>query len=1259
MSRSRRFAGRQIDLEFARRAAPPLAFKHDEELPITAHRADFLAALQAHPVVIVAGDTGSGKSTQLPQYCLEAGRGLDGIIAHTQPRRIAARALAARITAELSLPLGQTVGFRVRFADRISDATRLVLLTDGLLLSELHADPLLRRYDTVIVDEAHERSLNVDLLLGVLKRLLTRRTDLKVIVTSATLDVERMARFFGDAPVIRVSGRGYPIEVRHLEPLDEAGEERDLPTYVLEAFREIESEPAPVGDGDVLVFLPGEREIRDVGELLEREVGDRIDVLPLYSRLDWEQQSKIFERGKRRRIVLATNVAETSITVPGIRAVIDSGQARISRYSARNRLQRLPIEPVSRASADQRMGRCGRLGYGLCIRLYSELDFAARAEFTEPEILRTNLAALLLRLAADDLGAAEEFPFLDAPDARARADGYRLLEELGAIDAKRAITRHGRAMARLPLDPRLARALLESQRFGAESEVLAIVSGLSVPDVRLPRGGAAAVPTAAFDESTDAAAFTDTKSEFLSLVRLWRAYRAARERPRRELRRWCKERGLSLLRLSEWDNVHAQVVERAADLGLVAGRGDASYTAVHRSLLAGFCSMIGLRADDGLYAGTRGVRFAISPGSALRRRKPRWVMAANLIETSRVYAQRLAEIQPVWIESAAGARLVREYLEPDWSEAREEVVARERTSYLGLILSADRTVNYGPIAPEEARRIFAREALVHGRLRRRPDWLLANDAAIAAARRLEERLRSRDLVVDAETLVEFYDRGLPRQVSSAATLEHFTRRMTLADREALRLGAELLYSRVPDASLLQQFPEHAMLGPLSIAIDYRFTPGEPEDGATLALPLLALPQLTQAGVAAAVPGFVRPRIEALLRTLPKEARRSLIPIAETAAQFVAVADRDAGDVGRLRDWLKQSRGIPESLLRFAENSIERHLTPQIAVTDDNQVIARGRDFSALLRATAASAQAALARRAEAAYPDAWRGFAIDRLPDVQTLELAEGQLAVYPALSAIGGHIAVSFHWTQAEAERELLQGATALAGLLLERQTREIAKRVREDAPLLLAASPFLRGEDLVDLLVTLAVRRACFGEAGIVARDRAAFETAIHRGRERLIDEGIAARDRVLVWFTEAREVRRLLDDPRANAFPEQAASSRLHLHRLLNTGELAALPFGRLAELPRYLRAAERRWRRLITRGGEPPAIEQELVLWEARLAALKEQVAAQRRWLPALEDLAWLLEEYRVSLYAQELKTARPVSAPRLSRLVAEIEAWLRR
>ncbi|HEY4443159.1 MAG TPA: ATP-dependent RNA helicase HrpA [Steroidobacteraceae bacterium] len=1243
----------------AARSIPKLVFKHDPELPISAQRDAIMEALHRNQVLIVAGDTGSGKSTQLPQYCLELGRGTDALIAHTQPRRLAARALAARIAEEIGQPVGRSVGFRVRFADQASAATRLLLMTDGLLLAELASDPQLRRYDTIIVDEAHERTLNVDLLLGVLKRLLPRRPDLKVIVTSATLDVGRISRFFGDAPIISVSGRAHPIEVRYREAPDDA-DDPDLPAAVLEAYQEIATEPGQLGSGDILVFLPGEREIRDVGEHLQRELRAEVEVLELYSRLSWEQQSKIFQRGRRQRVVLATNVAETSITVPGIRAVIDSGLARISRYSPRNRLQRLPIEPISRASADQRKGRCGRLGPGLCLRLYTQAGFDAREPFTEPEILRTNLAALLLRLAADGLGEAENFPFLDAPDPRALNDGYRLLQELQALDADRRITRLGRAMARLPLDPRLARALLESKRFRAESELLAIVAGLSVPDVRIAGG----------PEDADAgAAFGDSKSEFSSLVKVWRAYRKAREGPRRELKIWCKERRFSLLRLSEWDDVYAQVADRAADLGITPQRQAASYTGVHRSLLAGFCTMVGTRGEEGAYLGTRGVHFHLFPGSPLVRRRPRWVMAANIVETSRVFARRIAEVEPQWIEAAASHLLKREYLEPDWDEEREEVAARERVSFLGLTLSANRVVNYGPIAPEESRRIFAREALVYQRLHRRPEWLLANDAAIRDAQRMEERLRTRDLLQSAEAFVEFYDRALPRQVSSAATLEYYTRHQSAAERLALALTPELIFAKQPAPEALAQFPEVARVDTLSVPVEYRFAPGESRDGAILRIALLALPGLTRAAVDAAVPGLAEPRIEALLRSLPKDARRHLIPIRDTAAQFLASPSpspspaASAGapaDLHSLGVWLKEQRGIPDSLLRFDLAAVPAHLMPQLAVTADGKELAHAKTAAELRRAGAAAARAELERRARAAYGlvGAWRRFEMDELPDTVPLALEQGTVWVFPTLTRGSSGLEVRYEWSAAEAGRSWRQGAVQLARIMLAAQARDLGKMIAGNAALLLAASPYLKSSALTELLLQLAFRRACFDD-GEAPRTREAFEKAVDQGRVRLHPslEEIAAR--AFSWFTEARAARRALDDPRNASAAAAVDESTEHLRRLLSAGNLESLSADWLRQLPRYLKAEERRWQRIAARGGEPPHILRELSEWSARCRALAKELGAELRWIPELDELQNWIEEYRVSMYAQELKTLGPISAARLEIRAAEIDAWIGR
>jgi ATP-dependent RNA helicase HrpA len=1231
----------------AARAAPQLQFKHDPELPITAQREAILKALADRQVLIVAGDTGSGKSTQLPQYCLELGRGIPGLIAHTQPRRLAARALAARVAEELGQPVGRSVGFRVRFADQVSDATRVVLMTDGLLLAELASDPMLRRYDTVIVDEAHERTLNVDLLLGVLKRLLPRRPELKLIVTSATLDVERISRFYDDAPIITVSGRGYPIEVRYRQS-EEGDEDPDLPLAVLEAYQEIATEPGEIGNGDILVFLPGEREIRDVGELLERELRERVEVLSLYSRLPWEQQSKIFQRGARQRIVLSTNVAETSITVPGIRAVIDSGLARISRYSVRNRLQRLPIEAVSRASADQRKGRCGRLAAGLCMRLYSEEDFGQRAAFTEPEVLRTNLAALLLRLAADGLGPAEDFPFIDAPDSRALNDGYRLLQELQALDDERRITRRGRAMARLPLDPRLSRALLESQRFHAEGELLAIVSGLSVPDVRIG------------EDPAEGAAFDDTKSEFSALLKLWRAYRAAREGPRRELRRWCKEHHLSVLRLSEWDDVYTQVVDRARELGLVAQRAKASYTGVHRALLAGFCTMVGTRGEDGAYLGTRGVHFHIFPGSPLARRRPRWVMAASIVETSRVFARRVAEVEPMWVESAASHLVKREYLEPDWDDAREQVVARERISFLGLILSAGRIVNYGPIAPEESRLIFAREALVYQRLKRRPDWLLANDAAVREAQQMEERLRTRDLVHAAESFVEFYDAQLPRQVSSAATLEHFNRHLSPQQREALTLTPARIFARLPEAEALAQFPENTRVEALTVPVEYRFAPGEVRDGANLKVPLLALPSLTRAAIDAAIPGLAAPRIEALLRSLPKDARRSLIPVAATAAAFLADTHGATADATHLKAWLKERRGITEGLLRFDTSAVPVHLTPHLRVIQEGREIAHGTDLERLRRECAVLDRAELERQARAGYAliGSWRRFELDELPERVPLTLEQGTIWVFPTLEQRPSGLQVQYEWSAEEAQRTWRDGSVRLARAMLERQSRDLAKSIGSSVSLLLRASPYLDSDALIDALLQLTFRSACFAEAD-APRTKAEFEAAVDAGRERLYPclEQMSAM--TLSWLTEAGEVRQTLDDSRVRLLAEAAEETRSHLKELLGFATINSSSMDWLRQLPRYLKAEQRRWQRNTVRGTEPKHVVPELKQWSARYQDLAKRLAAELRWTSKLNELRFWIEEYRVSLYAQELKTLGPISAARLEQRAAEIDAWLRR
>ena len=788
-----------------------------------------------------------------------------------------------------------------------------------------------------------------------------------------------------------------------------------------------------------------------------------------------------------------------------------------------------------------------------------------------------------------------------------------------------------------------------------------------------PAGGRRGRPTSAVagtDDEDLSAAFTDHKSEFSALVKLWRAYRKVREGPRRELRRWCKERRFSLLRLSEWDDVHGQVVDRAADIGIVAQPRAASYTGVHRSLLAGFCTMVGTRGEEGAYLGTRGVHFHIFPGSPLARRRPRWVMAANIVETSRVFARRVAEIEPQWIEAAAAHLSKREYLEPDWDEAREEVTARERVSFLGLTLSANRLVNYGPIAPEEARRIFAREALVYRRLHRRPAWLLANDAAIRNAERMEERLRTRGLLRSAEEFAEFYDRALPRQVSSGATLEYFTRHLSDAERVNLTLEPEQIFARLPEPGALAQFPDVASVEALSVPVEYRFAPGESDDGARLHVALLALPGLTRAAVDAAVPGLAEPRIEALLRSLPKEARRNLIPIGETAAQFLAAMGAAAADPQHLKGWLNERRGNPDALLRFDLAAVPAHLMPQLAVTGggsgadgggpDARDLAYGKSLAELRRATAAAARDELDRRARAAHglTGAWRRFEIDELPHRVPLATEQGTVWAFPSLAKGSQGLEVRYEWSAAEAGRTWRQGAVHLARAGLGAQERDLGKLIAADTSLLLAASPYAGGRELNDCLLQLAFRRACFGDAE-APRTRDAFESAVEAARAQLHSclQEIAALAKS--WFTEARAVRRALEDPRAARLTDAVEESGGHLRRLLSAASLESLAPDWLRQLPRYLKAEERRWHRAAARGAEPAHIVREMREWSARHRALAGQVGAELRWIPELDELQNWIEEYRVSLCAQELKTLGPVSAARLEQRAAEIEAWIDR
>ena len=943
----------------AARAASVPKVNYPEELPISANRDEIRRAIEQHPVVILCGETGSGKTTQLPKICLEAGRGVAGVIGHTQPRRIAARAVGARIAEELGVQLGQLVGYKLRFQDRSRPEGLIKLMTDGILLAETQGDRFLDAYDTIIVDEAHERSLNIDFLLGYLKWLLPKRPDLKVIITSATIDPERFSRHFGDAPIINVSGRSYPVEVRYRAvELDEDDETAvDEQAAILAAVDELWREQA----GDILVFLSGEREIRETAESLRKHHPQGCEVLPLYSRLSQEEQQRVFKPAGRRRIVLATNVAETSLTVPGIRAVIDTGVARISRYSHRSRLQRLPIEKISQASANQRSGRCGRVAPGIAIRLYSEEDFLARAAFTEPEIQRTNLAAVILQMHALKLGDIEAFPFVEPPDGRYVRDGQRTLRELGALSEEGQLTDTGRQLAKLPLDPRLGRMLLAAASEHCLEEVAIIASALSVPD---PRDRPADKQTQADQKH---APLRDEQSDFLSLLKLWREYEKQRgQLTRAKLRGWCKENFLSYLRLTEWHDVHGQVMEVVkGELAMKLNAKPGEYASIHRALLAGLLSQIANRREQAEYLGANGTKIFIHPGSGQFKARPAWIVSAEQVETTKVYARTVARVEPAWIEQAGAHLVKRQHYEPHWERRASRAAIYERTTLFGLLLTSGHRVPYEQIDPKAARELFIRHALVLMEYDSRAPFLAHNLKLLKDMEYLQQKGRRVDLLGDESQLYEFFDARVPEGISTGAAFERWRREAEAKDPKVLWLTesdvapgeAEL------DAEL---FPDHLAAGPLVMQLRYRFEPGHEDDGVSALIPLHVLNQLPEEAFEWLVPGLLDEKIEALVRSLPKNLRVHFVPVPDAVARALPLLERGIGSLhAQLGDALFRTAGVPVPRDAFREDLLPPHLRMNFVLLDDaDKVIARSRSLAALREKHAGASQQHYAKQSQ-------------------------------------------------------------------------------------------------------------------------------------------------------------------------------------------------------------------------------------------------------------------------------------------------------
>jgi len=1227
-----------------RRAAVPSAISYPPELPVSARREDLLETIRAHQVTIVAGETGSGKSTQLPKLCLELGRGVRGMIAHTQPRRLAARTVAARIAEELNVPLGGAVGYAIRFNDRSGEETLVRLMTDGLLLAEIQHDRQLRRYDTIIVDEAHERSLNVDFLLGCLTQILPRRPELKLIVTSATIDPERFSRHFGGAPIVEVSGRTYPVEVRHRPPPPELDQADAIAAAVDELLRE--------DTGDVLVFLSGEREIRDTAELLRGQLGARVEVLPLYARLSSVEQQRVFQSHAKRRVVLATNVAETSLTVPGIRAVVDPGTARISRYSARLKVQRLPIEAISQASADQRKGRCGRTSDGVCVRLYGEEDFAARPRFTEPEILRTSLASVILQMAALGLGDVEAFPFLEPPDGRQVRDGVTLLQELSALDADRRLTPLGRRLARLPLDPRFGRMVLEADRLGCAEEVIVIAAALSIQDPRERVGGDGYAQQAA---DAQHARFADERSDFLAYLNLWRYLREQQQAlSGSQFRKRCREEFLHFLRVREWQDLVGQLRGAAKSARVTLNRTPAEPDQIHVAVLAGLLSHVGVKEGRRDYLGARGARFALSPGSGLARRPPEWTMVAELVETSRLWGRTAARIDPAWVEPLAGHLIKRSYGEPHWERRRAAVVASERVTLYGLPIVAGRMVSYSGIDPRLSRLLFIRRALVEGDWDARHRFLEENRRRLREAEALEHRARRRDILVDEQVLCDFYEERIPADVVSGSHFDRWWREQQRSEPDRLTMPRALLVDAEAAAAVdAREWPGAWRQGELRLALDYRFAPGSPDDGVTARVPLAALGGLRPDGFEWLVPGLRLELVTTLLRSLPKELRRQLVPAPEVAAQALArMPARSAPLLDALERALAELRGVQIERGAWDLARLPAHLRMRFRVDDEHgEEIASGEDLDALREAV----RPRLRDELRAAAPELERhglsAWTIGSLPRAVTVPGTGGAVQAYPAL--VDEQVAVgvrTFDTPQAQAAA-MRVGTRRLLLLTMPQTVRYALDHVDGTTQLALTGAP----HGSVRAVVVDALDAACDAlvvEGGGPAWDEAAFAALRAHVAGNLAErtaELVAVVVRVLAVEREVRERLAPLRAATSGPLCDARDDVERQLARLVHPGFITDAG-QRIVDIERYLRATLRRLERLIEAPAADAARMQVIEELEAAYAARQARLAPGVTPPPEVQKVPWLIEELRVSEFAQSLGTREKVSAKRIRSLL---------
>jgi ATP-dependent helicase HrpA len=1245
------------ELRVALRRESVPAITYPAELPVSRHKDEILALIRDNQVVIVAGETGSGKTTQLPKICLELGRGVRGQIGHTQPRRLAARTVAERVAEELKTPLGSTVGFKVRFTDQSGDDTLLKLMTDGILLAEIQNDRMLSRYDTIIIDEAHERSLNVDFLLGYLKQLLPRRPDLKLIITSATIDPERFSRHFADAPIIEVSGRTYPVEVRYhpiVDPDDEdADPDRDQTQAIIDAVNELQAE----GPGDILVFLSGEREIRDTADALKQLDLPRTEILPLYARLSVGEQHRVFQSHTGRRVVLATNVAETSLTVPGIKYVIDPGSARISRYSHRLKVQRLPIEPISQASANQRKGRCGRVSEGICIRLYSEEDFLSRPEFTDPEILRTNLASVILQMTSIGLGDIAAFPFIEAPDARNITDGVQLLHELGAMDpaekdVRKRLTPLGRKLAQLPVDPRLARMVLEAERNGAVREVMIIAAALSIQD---PRERPSDKQQAADEKH---ARFVDPDSDFLSYLNLWNYLREQQKAlSSNQFRKLCKAEFLNYLRVREWQDVYTQLRQVAKTLGMSISDVPAEPQNIHMSLLSGLLSHIGVKdvlkrakADSPRrasteYIGARNGRFGIFPGSALFKKPPQWVMAAELVETSRLWGRIVARIEPEWAEKLAPHLVKSTYSEPHWEARRGSVVALEKVTLYGIPVVAGRKVNYGRIDPELSRELFIRHALVEGDWTTHHKFFTANRALLAEVEELENRARRRDIVVDDETLFDFYDQRVGKEVVSARHFDTWWKKTRSTQPDLLTFDRSMLINDRADVSE-QHYPDSWQQDGLELPLSYRFEPGTGSDGVTVQLPLPVLTQISDSAFSWQIPGLRNELVISLIRSLPKPLRRNFVPVPDVAkAVLTRISPDEDSLLSALERELRALTGVVVPRDAWQLDQVPEHLKLTFKVVDDNnRALAQGKDLAALKQQLKQEVRATLSAAAGDLEKSGLRTWDFGALPKTVERQQSGFVVTAYPALVDSGDSVAIRVLDTPGRQRSAMWRGTRRLLLLGVPSPVKLLQRGLNNTAKLALTRNPHGSVAELLADCIAAAVDKL-MAEAGGPAWDEAGFARLLEHVRRGLNETVFEVVGQVQKILEAAQEVELRLSTVRGPVFDAALADVRAQLAGLVHKGFVTEAGAPRLTDVHRYLRGIERRLEKLR----ENVQRDQE---WMDRLHQVHAEYRELRAQVPsdepndALDEIRWMIEELRLSYFAQTVGTRYSVSDKRI-------------